>query len=652
MSAIPTAGHPSVTDTMGPSPLDNALHNIREALKTIDDGEVNDSILALAEADRSDFGIVIATADGHVYEAGDSRKCFSIQSISKTFTYAMALEDHGFDHVDSKIDVEPSGDAFNEISIDPESKVPANPMINAGAIAATWLVNNTEEKGRRERILETYSACAGRRLDLDIDMQKQEHDAGDRNRALGWLLASVGVIEGDPTDALEDYFAQCCVMVDTKDLALMGATLASGGVNPRTGQRVFQPGTVERILSVMNSCGMYDDAGDWFVRVGLPAKSGVGGGIIAVVPGQLAVATFSPALNEHGTSVRGKAACEHISQSMDLHFARGPRPTRSTVRSITSLSQSPSLMRRDEHSRELLAHGCRDIAVIDIQGDLMFPGVEDAMRTMRRVAVDAEALVVDFTLTDEIAAFTLRMLAAAAENVREHGRDVYFVIGESWEHDWGEIPVFSSRDEALIHVEDRVLEAMHESKVHEDVSDEEVLIDSDLLRRTGEDMARRIWKYSHAVHVPAGQYLPEEQAVPNSVHLVIQGTAQIVAESPDGTTRAIRGLRPGTVFGDPRGAHEDEAEAKDHEYEESEVSSAMRLEAETDLKLHTLDPESQQRLESQDPQAALALWKALAWVEAEDVMASLHEALGWEPGDHWRESQELEADGESEGSAA
>lgn len=644
-----TPDHPTVTDVLGPSPLDNALQNILEALQNINDGEVNDSILALAEADRNDFGIVIATADGHVYEAGDSRKCFSIQSISKTFTYAMALEDHTFDHVDSKIDVEPSGDAFNEISIDPQTKVPANPMINAGAIAATWLVKDGQDQTRRERILENYSRCAGRELDLDIDMQKQEHDAGDRNRALGWLLASAGVIEGDPTDALEDYFAQCCVMVDTKDLALMGATLASGGVNPRTGERVFRADTVERVLSVMNSCGMYDDAGDWFVRVGLPAKSGVGGGIIAVVPGQLAVATFSPALNEHGTSVRGKAACEHISQSMDLHFARGPRPTRSTVRAITSLAQSPSLMRRDEHSRDVLSHACRDIAVIEIQGDLMFPGVEDTMRTMRRVAVDADAVVVDFSMTDEIAAFTLRMLAAAARNIRENGREVYFITGESWEYDWGDLPVFSTRDEALIHVEDAVLEEQQDAKVGQELSDEEVLIDSDLLRRTGKDMARRIWKYSHAVTVPAGEYLPEDEAVAGSVHLVVQGTAQIVAESPDGGARPIRGLRPGTVFGDPRGAQEEQAEAADHEHEEeSDTSPVMRLQADTEIKLHTLDPDSQQRLEAKDPQAALALWKALAWVEAEDVVASLHEALGWEPGDHWHQNQDLAADGEGQ----
>lgn len=629
--------HESVHRLFGPSPLENALQKVHEALKDIDDGDPSHSTLALEEADRDDFGIVIATADGHVYEAGDTRKCFSIQSISKAFTYAMALEDHDHEYVDAKIDVEPSGDAFNEISIDPVSQVPANPMINAGAIAATWLVADGKGKSRRERILETYSRCAGRELDLDLDMQQQEHDAGDRNRALGWLLASVGVIEGDPSEALEDYFAQCCVMVDTRDLAMMGATLASGGVNPLTGERVFQPETVERVLSVMNSCGMYDDAGDWFVRVGLPAKSGVGGGIIAVVPGQLALATFSPPLNRQGTSVRGKAACERISQAMDLHFARGPRPARSTVRSVTSLAQSPSLMRRDEASRALLSRACEDIAVIDIQGDLLFPGVEDCMRTMRQVAAGAEAIVVDFTLTDEIAGFTLRMLTAAAEGIREHGREVYFVAGDAWEYDWGDLPVFASRDAALIHVEDRVLERAEEDHSEDAMSDEEILIESDLLRRTGKDLARRIWKYSRPITVSRDEYLPECEAVPGSVHLVVRGTARILASSPDGGTRPIRGLRPGTVFGDPRGAREDEAEARDHEHEEEAGSGHfMRLQAETDLKVHTLDPESLENLERADPEAALALWKALAWLEAEDVVASLHEALGWEPGDHWR----------------
>ena len=296
---------------LGPSPVTEYLRRVVAELREVEGGAVNTSIPELAGADPGTVGIAVATVDGALYQAGDTKHEFCIQSISKAFTYAQALTDRGADGVFEKIDVEPSGDAFNEISLQPETGRPSNPMINAGAIAATSLVRNTSHGTRMERILRLYSACAGRRLRINKNVQAQERRAGDRNRALGWLLTSRGIIDGDPTGALDDYFGQCAVMLNCVDLARMGATLAAGGRNPVTGERVLEPAVVSDVLSVMSTCGMYDDAGRWALRVGLPAKSGVSGGVIAVLPGQLAVAVFSPPLDRHGNSVRGVAAVSY-----------------------------------------------------------------------------------------------------------------------------------------------------------------------------------------------------------------------------------------------------------------------------------------------------------------------------------------------------
>lgn len=625
-----TAQDCSVRDRFGPSPLESVLKRIHDDLKDECSGEPSQSIKALATAKPDHFGMVIATADGHVYGAGDTEQLFSIQSISKAFTYGLALEDNGFERVDSKIDVEPSGDAFNEISLDPVTQRPANPMINAGAITGTWLVQAKDGASRRDRIRQLFSACAGRDLEISQEILDQESEDGHRNRALGWLLRSVDIIEEDPMEALEDYFAQCSVMVNTKDLAMMGATLAAGGLNPRTGERILHAETVERVLSVMNSCGMYDDAGAWFVRVGLPAKSGVGGGIIAVVPGQLAIATFSPPLDEHGNSVRGMATCERLSQAMDLHFARGPRPTRSTVRSINSLSQSPSLMRRDQEARDYLAHACRHVAVLEIQGDLLFPGAEETVRTMRRIGQSADAMIVDFTSVDQVADFVPHMAAAAAHGLREAGCDVVVVSGENWSQGLGETPVFKTREGALAHMEDKVL-AERDSHA-EQTAGLDVLGRSDALRRLGRDAAEQIWHFVEIVEVARDDYLPARFTRGGTVQWVLKGTAEVLATSGDGPPRPVRSLRPGTVAFDPREIDDDAATDP-----RAGQTKSLEVRAADPLTLGVLTPEALKELEEQAPQAATALWKSLAWVEAEDIVASLQEAVGWEPGDHWSE---------------
>src|SRR5215831_13963787 len=296
------------------SPIQMYIDRLHEEYAGLDAGEVATYIPELAKADPAWFGICLATTDGCVYEAGDTRQPFTIQSISKPITYGLALEDRSPGPVLEKVGVEPSGEAFNSISLAPGTGAPLNPMINAGAIATASLVAGHSEEDRLQRLLAVFSLYAGRALSIDDRVYESERATGHRNRAIGHLLRSFGIITDDPQAALDLYFRQCSIAVDCRDLSLMAATLANGGVNPRTGERAVRHDLVERILSIMATCGMYDFAGEWVYAVGLPAKSGVGGGILAVLPGQLGIGVFSPRLDEHGNSYRGLKICEALAR--------------------------------------------------------------------------------------------------------------------------------------------------------------------------------------------------------------------------------------------------------------------------------------------------------------------------------------------------
>src|SRR5690606_27485566 len=206
-----------------------------------------------------------------------------------------------------------------------------------------------------DRILDTMSACAGRSLHLDEDVYQQDLADGAHNRGLAWFLSSWGIIDGDPGAAFDDYTRQCAVSVTAADLAVMASTLANLGVNPVTGARVFTEEVVERVLSVMTTCGMYDDSGDWVATVGLPAKSGVGGGIISVLPGQLGIATFSPPLDEHGNSASGILVHEEMSADLGLHFVRAATVGRSSIRGHATIDVVHSTVRRPAEADLVLA---------------------------------------------------------------------------------------------------------------------------------------------------------------------------------------------------------------------------------------------------------------------------------------------------------
>lgn len=373
----------------------------------VTDGALADYIPELTEVDPSGFGLTLSSSDGFLYESGDARTEFTIQSISKPFTYALALDQVGEDAVDAKIGVEPSGEAFNEISVDDKTKTPKNPMINAGAIAAVALVPGASPDERFAKIRDFYSGCAGRPLELDEDVYRSEKATGSRNRAIAYMLKSFGVLADDPDEVLDVYFRQCSLRVTSADLGRMGATLARGGVNPQTGRRVTSTRVVQRTLSVMVTCGMYNAAGDWVSAVGMPAKSGVGGGIVAVLPGQLGIGVYSPLLDARGNSVRGVLLCRSLSERLGLHFLTVGRESRSTIRAIYEPFER--------------------VRVYELHGDLMFAGAERVARVVDREADEFDVAIVDVTRIDTINDAARALLAGMSAALREAGKQGFVV---------------------------------------------------------------------------------------------------------------------------------------------------------------------------------------------------------------------------------
>ena len=383
------------------------LDRIREEHAGDTGGALADYIPELACVDPDGFGMSLSSADGFIYESGDAAAEFTIQSISKPFTYALALDRLGASAVDAKIGVEPSGEAFNEISVDRATKKPKNPMINAGAIAAVSLIPAAGPDERFALIRDFYSSFAGRRLELDDQVYASENATGSRNRAIGYMLQSFGMLDDDPDEVLDVYYRQCSLRVTSTDLAKMGATLARGGVNPQTGRRVSTPDVVKRTLSVMVTCGMYDAAGDWVSAVGMPAKSGVGGGIVAVLPGQLGIGVYSPLLDEKGNSVRGVQVCRSLSEQLGLHFLTVARDSRATLRAVYEPGAG--------------------IRVYETHGDLLFCGAEQVVRVADRERDDFEVAILDVSRVDDIDDAARALLSGMSAALRAEGKAGYLV---------------------------------------------------------------------------------------------------------------------------------------------------------------------------------------------------------------------------------
>src|SRR5882757_9462787 len=381
MNTVRSASHRHAGNWAASMPLQRFLAACHADFAADHDGEVAHYIPELSKANPDHFGISLATLDGHVYEVGDTSVPFTIQSISKAFVFALALDTIGAEKVESAIGVEPSGDPFNSIRLNAENH-PFNPMVNAGAIACSGLIYEAKGDGAFDYIRQALGRFAGRELDVDDAVYSSESLTGDRNRAIGYLLRTNAVIKDNVSSVLEVYFRQCAILVNARDIAVMAATLANRGINPVTGEQVLTPYAISRTLSVMTSSGMYDYAGEWIYRVGIPAKSGVGGGILAALPARLGLGSYSPNLDKHGNSVRGIKVCEALSAHYDLHMLNRSDNARNAIIADYNIGNSASRRSRRPHERKLLSEHHREVRVMELVGTLSFSNVDYVSRQL------------------------------------------------------------------------------------------------------------------------------------------------------------------------------------------------------------------------------------------------------------------------------
>jgi glutaminase len=301
--------------------VESVVREAYDKFKSDTNGKNADYIPYLAKVDSRLFGIAIVTTDNQVLTLGDVTYSFSIQSISKVFTLALAMEELGPDKVFEKIGSEPTGRPFNSpLAVVDMATHSGNPLVNAGAIATTSLISGKDEDEKWNKILNFYSKAAGEKLVLIDEVYKSEAATNTGNKALSMLLAKYERIYSDPFESVDIYTKQCSVGVNAAQLARMGATLANNGINPSTGEQVIKREDIPHILSTMTMAGLYDGSGGWAWHVGLPAKSGVGGGIVAVVPGKGAIAVFAPPLDEAGNSVKAQKVIEYVTQRLNYNL--------------------------------------------------------------------------------------------------------------------------------------------------------------------------------------------------------------------------------------------------------------------------------------------------------------------------------------------
>lgn len=306
--------------------VDRLVRDAHQRFASIDEGVVADYIPALAKVSRTLFGICVVGVDGAVHSAGDAEHLFSIQSVSKPFIFALVCQAIGLEEAREKLGVNATGLPFNSVmAVELNQTRTMNPMVNAGAIAATSLMPGASADAKWRSVQEGLSRFAGRALEIDQEIYDSEAATNLRNRGIAKLLEGYGRMYFDALEAVDVYTKQCSLRVHARDLAVMGATLADGGVNPITRERVVDPAVCRRVLAALATAGLYERTGDWLFDIGLPGKSGVGGGIVTISPGKGGLGTFAPALDEAGNSVKGQCVARHLSERLGLNlFASKP----------------------------------------------------------------------------------------------------------------------------------------------------------------------------------------------------------------------------------------------------------------------------------------------------------------------------------------
>ena len=587
------------------SPLLEYLERLHRDCASLNDGNVATYIPELAKANPDWFGLCLVTATGAVYEVGDSRQPFTIQSISKPFVYGIALEDYGRSAVLQKVGVEPTGDAFNSISLEPGTGRPRNPMINAGAIATAGLIGGRADI-RLKRLMEVFSLYAGRELGLDEAVYQSENETGHRNRAIGHMLRNFDILSTDPIPVVELYFKQCSISVTCRDLAVMAATLANRGVNPITGKQALRGEYVESVLSVMETCGMYDYAGEWLYKVGMPAKSGVAGGVIAVLPGQLGIGVFSPRLDARGNSVRGLRVCEELSRRFDLHLLNRPADGRSIIRlKFTGADSNSSRVRTEEEKRVLRETGQR-IHVWQLQGNLTFSTAEVVVRDVIETAAAAEHIILDLKRVLSINECACGMFHQLLLNLAAQGRALLFAhpdrtpflrrfmkiklgerFGEQFCH-------FDDIDRALEWCENSLLQCrLPATGTDLALGPEKFSLFAGLTDSEIKLVAARLTRRSYE----PGEIIINVGAEASEMFLVARGRVSVVATLASGASKRLATFSAGMTFG--------EMAVIDHA-----PRSAMIV-ADTGTDCDVLKIEDFDRLDRTHPEIKIKLWRNL-----------------------------------------
>lgn len=549
----------SQPDSAHLSPILDFLRQLHGELAGLTEGEVATYIPELAKADPKWFGICLVTASGSVYEVGDTQIPFTIQSISKPFVYGLALEDNGLKDVLAKVGVEPTGDAFNSISLEPDTGRPRNPMINAGAIATAGLIPGATPASRQKRILDAFSTFAGRSLTIDETVYNSESDTGHRNRAIGHMLRNFDILTTHPEPTVELYFQQCSVSVTCRDLGIMAGTLANRGVNPVTGKQAIRGEYVENMLSVMSSCGMYDWAGEWIYNVGMPAKSGVAGGIVAVLPGQLGIGVFSPPLDSHGNSLRGIRVCEAISRRLDLHlFNRRSVGTGAIRLKFTGAQINSRRVRSPEETTLLQQHGS-GIRVYQLQGNLTFVTTEAVVHDVMTELDATDHLVLDFGHVLSINDTAARLIYEIALKFEALGKAVLFshpdrvnllrrVFKKKAGVRFGDLfRTFDDNDPALEYCEERLL-AKHGAAPQIQGADSSVECELfEGLTRAEIKVLTRILKPKF---YEAGEAIIRVGDVAQELFILVTGRVSVFVGGDSGPKRRLGTFSPGMTFGE------------------------------------------------------------------------------------------------------
>ena len=541
------------------APVEDYLTELHDRVSALTGGKPADYIPELGKVEPSLFGIAIATTDGEVYGVGDTQHPFTIQSVSKPFMYGYALNRYGREAVLKHVGVEPTGEAFNSIVLDEVANRPFNPMVNAGAIAVAELMDGASQEQRTANMLALFGDLAGRPLGIDEVVFRSEEATGHRNRAIAYMMLNTGMIKRDPNDVLDLYFRQCSVNVTTRDLAIMAATLANDGTNPITGKKVFQAEYVRDVLSVMNSCGMYDYAGEWAYEVGMPAKSGVSGCIIAVIPGQIGIGVFAPPIDSHGNSLRGIRVCQEISKEFELHASNNRTNVRSVIRREYRGDLVHSNRLRTPYERQVLARQGDKVAVLEAQGALFFGSTEQLLRRIAQLAAETRYVVVDFKRVHLADASAHKLIARAARSIADSGAELVFAsiaddgplgtlareLGAQEER--RAVCIFSDTDAALEWCEDRLLAGSSKGS-----GTKFALSELDLLKGLSAEDYRLIEPIVRPLVFEKGEVIIREGAEAKLFFVVARGTVsvQIRVQGQNGRKKRVASIGPGLSFGE------------------------------------------------------------------------------------------------------